>query len=1153
MRILRHRLPLLALPCALGLHITAAAAGPAYFLEPPGCHWGKLFGTHAEARSVVALPDGYVVAGNEFDPVPGGEGPASWAVLIRLDPTGTLSFQTNFVAEEDHNLVRQVVPHYSAGGAVDAFAFVGFKHVFGLDPVDPRAEWYVPWLWMVRTDTHFVTEWQNTLGVITHHTEGNTLVWDANGLLAGGSDSFAPGFTPSAREWVTRLDEDGFGTGEEATYSQDDSGGVFAVTPANGGGYLLGTTRGIIKVNAALEEQWRAGRDPAGPDLLPDSYRDVKQAAEGSIYATGRRARACDGEACSSDLLVTKLDADGNVLWHYVGLDPTANPDTGYELTLTSDGGCAVAGTTSSRGHGSSDMWVLKLDPNGFLDWDLTLGAEGRESALSITRDPEGAFVVAGQAEVDEVLRMWVVRIRSDLSVPAPHFTYTPKSPVFRDQEVAFDASTSASPGSEITSYEWDFGDGTTGPEGVVTTHAFHQIGSHEVVLTVENGDGVRRSATNVIEVTGLGLQWERFLGNRWPDKANSLAAARDGGFVLTGRRANDLWVLKTDDRGRPDWERFFDHPDGGEAEGRVVIPAHDTGYVVAGMENHYASGNGWRTDAWLLKIGETGDLLWPEIQAFGEPALSEQAWCVAATDDGGYIVLGERFPPGSAAYYAWLIKTDQDGVEEWSRHYPTEGSNRGTWVTPTPAGGFAFTAERFARPFLVMQTDSLGDLVWTNDTLAYYGRGHWIGPRNPSTDGLAVAGVHDKDATLWLLSPGGEAQEEHKWTGSTVGDWGDEGRHATRTPDGGFLITGTVLLPRPDGGAGHNELALIKTDAMGNEHWTEFLPGSATVAESGIASLALDNGSYVVLGNREVGDNPPVWLFKLAANRPPVALMAVDPDPSLLDEAVTFDGSGSSDSDGEVVGWEWAFDNGFATNGVTVEYAFPEAGVHEVRLTAVDNEGAEGIATNTVTVAGVKGGDAGFTIDTSSITDCPGCFPDIYPRGGEPGGVNWDTALGFHVHGSTTTSTTRILQATYSLPIPERLILHRLPDWEVIPYTRVNPHTIEVRQHMGWGEMNCAYVLAEVLPVPALTADTTANPARLELSFDTTPDFSYRVERTPAIAPAAWTGVMHATALSGPLDQETLVGAGAPVTIFLERPAATAAFYRLEVSPAAP
>lgn len=1160
MRYHRHRAHPSGLLCALGLLITGAASDAAYFLEPPGSHWGKLFGTRAGARSVVALPDGYVVAGNEFaeapvdpppiDPEPDGDGPAWWAVLLRLDPKGALSFQTNFVAEEDHNLVRQVVPHHDGGGTVDAFALVGQKHVFGLDPVDPRAEWYVPWLWVVRTDTRFVTEWQNTLGQITHHTEGRALVWDDAGLLAGGSDFFAPGITPSAREWVIRLDEDGFGMGEEATYGQDDFGGVFAVTPANGGGYLLATTRGILKVNASLEEQWRAGRDPAEPGLLPDSYRDVKQAADGVIYATGHRARDCGGEACGSDLLVSKFDADGSVLWHYVGWDGTSQPDTGNELTLTPDGGCAVVGTTNSRGHGGSDMWVLKFDPTGFLEWDVTLGGEGRDSGYSIARDPEGAFVAAGQAEVDDQFRMWVVRIRSDLSVPLPSFTFTPESPVFRDQLVAFNASASTSPGSEIISYEWVFGDGAT-DEGVSPSHAYHQVGSHEVVLTVENSDGVRRSATNVIEVTGLGLQWERLLGNHSADTANSLAAARDGGFVVTGKKANVLWVLKTDDRGRPDWEQVFRHPDGGEAEGRVVIPAHDTGYVVAGMEHHYMPDTGWRSDAWLLKIGETGDLLWPEIRAFGEPALSEQAWCVTATDDGGYVLLGERFPPDSLAYYPWLIKTDAEGMEEWSHHYPSEGSSRGTWVTPTPDGGFAFVTERSARPFLVMQTDALGTPVWTN-SFTQYGRGHWIGLRNPAEDGLAVAGVDRKDIALRLLSPGGEEQELLKWTGSTERDWGDEARHAVRTPDGGFLMTGTVLLPEADGTPGRDELALIKTDAMGNEHWVEFLPGSPTVSESGVASLALDDGSYVVLGRRNLG-NSQVWLFKLAGNRPPVAQMTFDPDPSVLETPITFDGSGSSDSDGEVVGWEWAFESGFVTNRVTVEYTFPEAGVHEVRLTAVDNEGAEGIVTNTVTVAGVKGGDSGFTIDTSEVTDCPDCFPDLYPRGGAPGGVIWDNALGFHLEATATSSTTRIFQATFLDPIPEGLLLYRLPDWEQIPYTLVNPHTIEVRQHTAWGDLEFTYLLAEVVPVPALSAATTADPARLALTFDTTKDFTYRVERTSAIAPAAWTEVMHATALGAPLDQESSSGTGEPATILVERPEAAASYYRLLVTPATP
>lgn len=63
--------------------------------------------------------------------------------------------------------------------------------------------------------------------------------------------------------------------------------------------------------------------------------------------------------------------------------------------------GYVVAGETSNFGAGQKDIWVLKLDSNGTIDWEKTYGGSLDESAKSIQQsfDPEGnpdGYVVAG-------------------------------------------------------------------------------------------------------------------------------------------------------------------------------------------------------------------------------------------------------------------------------------------------------------------------------------------------------------------------------------------------------------------------------------------------------------------------------------------------------------------------------------------------------------------------------------------------------------------------------------------------------------------------------------------------------------------------------------------------------------------------------------
>lgn len=70
--------------------------------------------------------------------------------------------------------------------------------------------------------------------------------------------------------------------------------------------------------------------------------------------------------------------------------------------------------------------------------------------------------------------------------------------------EVEFDGTSSTAPGT-ITSYEWDFGDGTTG-SGDVVTHTYDEIGEYTVTLTVtDDGDVSGTTESSVAVYTALG------------------------------------------------------------------------------------------------------------------------------------------------------------------------------------------------------------------------------------------------------------------------------------------------------------------------------------------------------------------------------------------------------------------------------------------------------------------------------------------------------------------------------------------------------------------------------------------------------------------------------------------------------------------------
>lgn len=85
-----------------------------------------------------------------------------------------------------------------------------------------------------------------------------------------------------------------------------------------------------------------------------------------------------------------------------------------------------------------------------------------------------------------------------DTGKPVADFTMT-GLPAKKNENITFDASASSDDGS-ITSYAWNFGDGSTAT-GVSLTHAYAADGTYNVVLTVTDNEGNQATKTHTVEI----------------------------------------------------------------------------------------------------------------------------------------------------------------------------------------------------------------------------------------------------------------------------------------------------------------------------------------------------------------------------------------------------------------------------------------------------------------------------------------------------------------------------------------------------------------------------------------------------------------------------------------------------------------------------
>lgn len=203
------------------------------------------------------------------------------------------------------------------------------------------------------------------------------------------------------------------GSGDEGAYSIDKVG--------NNGFYLGGFTTScdgdvssciggadywLLRVDSNLNILWEKTYGGTDADVL----RSIKTTPDGGCVLFGYTlsvdgdvtgAHTCNG--CSSDMWILKVDSLGNVEWNRA-LGSTGN-EWGYDITLSPDGGYVMAGNAElvngdvTYSNGLSDYWVIKLNSSGQLVWQHCLGGSDQDLANSILATPDGGYIVSGSTQ----------------------------------------------------------------------------------------------------------------------------------------------------------------------------------------------------------------------------------------------------------------------------------------------------------------------------------------------------------------------------------------------------------------------------------------------------------------------------------------------------------------------------------------------------------------------------------------------------------------------------------------------------------------------------------------------------------------------------------------------------------------------------------
>ena len=339
----------------------------------------------------------------------------------------------------------------------------------------------------------------------------------------------------------------------------------------------------------------------------------VKQTSDDGYIITGRINMA---GGTHDDVWLIKIDKSGNMEWNKTFHN--RDNDYGSSVIQTTDGGYIIAGRTIDSGmYSDADGWVIKTDSAGNMLWNRTYSYGGNSDYLTdICQTMDGGYILTGSDERSgSSEQLWLLKINRN--------------------------------GTQ----EW--------------TQSFNEFDrGNSIQITTDNGYIITGGDHRVflIKTNSLGeLQWKhKFSINNYNCGGQEVQQTTDGGFVIIGSiysnpdNQRDIWLIKTDEYGNMEWNQTYGGT--GYERGYSVKQTSDGQFIILGRTNPFGFGG---SNIWLIKTDSSGNMLWN--RTFGGTS-DDWGQELQITGDDGYIFVGWTHSYGSGSEDVWLIKTDKFG-----------------------------------------------------------------------------------------------------------------------------------------------------------------------------------------------------------------------------------------------------------------------------------------------------------------------------------------------------------------------------------------------------------------------------------------------------------------------------------------------------------
>ncbi len=389
------------------------------FLEgQPTIQWSHLYGGSNSDLSLSfqkTTDGGYILAGvtkSEDGDLNGHYGAETWdGWIIKTDEEGVLQWQQHY-GGTGYDKIVDVQPTQDGG-----YIASGYSTSSDGDLTENKGN---DDAWIIKLNGIGEIEWQKTYGGSSYDETRRIRPLKNGGYLVAGTSRSQDGDLDTLKKtgggnyWLFQITE----TGEIVwmkTYGGNETDVIFDMELTNDGGcVMVGNALSSdedITENKGLLDCWIVKVDTIGNIQWQHAYGgsnndnaiSVSPTFDGGYIIAGG-THSSDGDVSfirgEEDFWVLKLHSDGTIQWQktYGG----SLSDHGIAVIQTIDKGFLVGGeSTSADGnlngnHGDGDLWLLKLDTIGQIQWQKNFGGSESELPFKLLQLENMDYVIAG-------------------------------------------------------------------------------------------------------------------------------------------------------------------------------------------------------------------------------------------------------------------------------------------------------------------------------------------------------------------------------------------------------------------------------------------------------------------------------------------------------------------------------------------------------------------------------------------------------------------------------------------------------------------------------------------------------------------------------------------------------------------------------------